>query len=397
MAKIAMLGAGFIGDFYTFSINGQRSRDKVCVIYSRDEARGRAFAEKHGIARWTTSMEEAVNDPEADVVIIGLPNSLHLKAVELAASAKKPVLCTKPLGCNADEAKKMLELVEKAGVPHGYLEDLVYTPKTLKALQSVRTGAIGKVIWTRSRETHPGPHSDWFWTKSVSGGGVLLDMGCHCIEIGRNYIGKDIKPVEVMCWADTLVKPIEAEDNALGWVKYDNGAIGQFEVSWSFRGGMDLRDEVMGTEGTIWVNNFLRTGFEIFTAGGKKGYVAEKSETEKGWVFPVGDEVVELGYTDMFTDMFDSLDNKREPSETFYDGYIVNEIMDACYRSAKSKKWEPVRLDIWRGQAKASKISELISYDENHFLVKEERMPDGSVKLILKDKKTGVISQIVKK
>lgn len=397
MAKIAMLGAGFIGDFYTFSINGQRSRDKVCVIYSRDEARGRAFAEKHGIARWTTSMEEAVNDPEADVVIIGLPNSLHLKAVELAASAKKPVLCTKPLGCNADEAKKMLELVEKAGVPHGYLEDLVYTPKTLKALQSVRTGAIGKVIWTRSRETHPGPHSDWFWTKSVSGGGVLLDMGCHCIEIGRNYIGKDIKPVEVMCWADTLVKPIEAEDNALGWVKYDNGAIGQFEVSWSFRGGMDLRDEVMGTEGTIWVNNFLRTGFEIFTAGGKKGYVAEKSETEKGWVFPVGDEVVELGYTDMFTDMFDSLDNKREPSETFYDGYIVNEIMDACYRSAKSKKWEPVRLDIWRGQEKASKISELISYDENHFLVKEERMPDGSVKLILKDKKTGVISQIVKK
>lgn len=397
MAKIAMLGAGFIGDFYTFSINGQRSRDRVCIIYSRDEARGRAFAEKHGIERWTTSMEEAVNDPEADVVIIGLPNNLHLKAVELAASAKKPVLCTKPLGCNADEAKKMLELVERAGVQHGYLEDLVYTPKTLKALQAVRSGAVGKVIWARSRETHPGPHSDWFWTKEVSGGGVLLDMGCHCIEIGRNYIGKDIKPVEVMCWADTLVKPIEAEDNALGWVKYDNGAIGQFEVSWSFRGGMDLRDEVMGTEGTIWVNNFLRTGFEIFTAGGKKGYVAEKSETEKGWIFPVGDEVVELGYTDMFTDMFGALDNKREPQETFYDGYIVNEIMDACYRSAQSKQWEPVKLEIWRGQEKASKISELISYDENFFLVKEERMPDGSVKLILKDKKTGVISQTIKK
>ena len=72
MAKVAMLGAGFIGDFYTFSINGQRNRDSVHVIYSRDEARGKAFARKHNIPKWTTSMKEAVNDPEVDVVVIGL-------------------------------------------------------------------------------------------------------------------------------------------------------------------------------------------------------------------------------------------------------------------------------------------------------------------------------------
>ena len=393
MAKVAMLGAGFIGDFYTFSILGQRNRDKVHIIYSRDEARGKAFAEKHGIPKWTTSMKEAVNDPEVDVVMIGLPNNLHLEAVALAAAAKKAVFCTKPLGRNAAEAKKMLDLVEKAGVTHGYMEDLVYTPKTLKALKSVETGAVGDVIWARSRETHPGPHSDWFWTRDISGGGVLLDMGCHCIEISRNYIGKDIKPVEVMCWADTLVKPIDAEDNALGWVKYENGAIGQFEVSWSFRGGMDLRDEVMGTDGTIWVNNFLRTGFEMFTAGGKKGYVAEKAETETGWLFPVGDEVVELGYTDMLTDMFNAYDKKIQPRETFYDGYIVNEIMDACYRSAKSRKWEPVKLKTWRGNEKTERINALRDYDKDNLLVKEETMPDGTVKLILKNKKTGIISQ----
>jgi predicted dehydrogenase len=218
-------------------------------------------------------------------------------------------------------------------------------------------------------------------------------MGCHCIEISRNYIGKDIKPVEVMCWADTLVKPIEAEDNALGWVRYENGAIGQFEVSWTFRGGMDLRDEVMGTEGTIWVNGFLRTGFEMFSAGGKGGYVAEKAETEKGWLFPVGDEVAELGYTDMFTDMFNSLEKGTEPAETFYDGYIVNEIMDACYRSAVSKKWEPVDLKIWRGRDRVERISSLHDYDKDHILVKEETMPDGSVKIIIKNKQTGEISQ----
>jgi predicted dehydrogenase len=393
MTKIAMLGTGFIGDFYTFSLHGQRSRDRVEIIYSRDEARGKAFAMKHGIPKWTTSMKTAVEDPDVDIVVIALPNNLHLEAVNLAAAARKAVLCTKPLGCNADEAKQMLDAAEKAGIMHGYLEDLVYTPKTLKAMQSVRSGAIGQVTWARSRETHPGPHSAWFWTKNISGGGVLLDMGCHCIEISRNYIGKNIRPVEVMCWADTLVKPIEAEDNALGWVKYENGAIGQFEVSWSFRGGMDLRDEVMGTEGTIWVNNFMRTGFEMFTAGGKSSYVAEKAETEKGWLFPVGDEVVELGYTDMFTDMFSSFEKKKEPKETFYDGYIVNEIMDACYRSSRSKKWEPVKTETWRGNEKTESINALKEYDSEHLLVKQETLPDGRVKLILKDKKTGVISQ----
>ena len=392
-----MLGAGFIGDFYTFSINGQRNRDSVQIIYSRDEARGKAFAGKHGIPKWTTSMKDAINDPEVDGVVIGLPNNLHLEAVKLAAASKKAVFCTKPLGRNASEAKKMLDLVEKAGVTHGYLEDLVYTPKTLKALKSVEMGAIGEVTWARSRETHPGPHSDWFWNREISGGGVLLDMGCHCIEICRNYIGKGIKPVEVMCWADTLVKPIEAEDNALGWVRYENGAVGQFEVSWTFRGGMDLRDEVMGTEGTIWINNFLRTGFEMFSSGGNKGYIAEKAETENGWLFPVGDEVVELGYTDMLTDMFNSFERKTDPKETFYDGYIVNEIIDACYRSAKSKKWEPVRLKTWRGREKTERINSISDFDKDNILVKKETMPDGTVKLILKNKKTGKISQRVKK
>jgi len=391
-----MLGAGFIGDFYTYSLHGLRSRDQVHVIYSRDESRGRTFAKKHGIPKWTTSMKAAVNDPDADVVVVGLPNNLHLEAVKLAAAAGKAVLCTKPLGRNAAEALKMLEVVEKAGVFHGYLEDLVYTPKTLKAIDSVKAGVLGNVTWVRSRETHPGPHSDWFWTKEISGGGVLLDMGCHCIEIARNYIGRDIRPVEVISVADTLVKPIDAEDNALGWVRYENGAIGQFEVSWIFRGGMDLRDEVMGTEGTIWINNFLRTGFEMFTAGGKKGYVAEKAEAEKGWIFPVGDEVHELGYYNMFTDMFRAFEKKSAPMETFYDGYIVNEIMDACYRSAKSKKWEPVRLKVWRGKEKTGPISEIRDYDKDHLFVKEERMPDGRIKVILKHRKTGKISQIVK-
>jgi predicted dehydrogenase len=227
----------------------------------------------------------------------------------------------------------------------------------------------------------------------MSGGGALVDLGCHCIEIARSFIGKDIRPVEVMCWADTQVKPIDAEDHAIGLVKYANGAIGQFEVSWCFRGGMDLRDEVSGTEGTIRTDHFLRTGFEVFTAADQRGYVAEKAESETGWLFPVGDEVHELGYTHMFTDMFNCLEKGLQPTETFYDGYVVNAIMDACYKSAKTKKWEPVELEIWHGRNDVHDDKATKEYDAQYLLIKEEKLPNGTKKIILKDKKSGEIIQ----
>ena len=398
MHKIALLGAGLIGRFYTQSLQNFRGKDQILIVCASKEEEAANFAREFNIPRYTTEISVAVQDPEIDTVIIALPNYLHKKAALLAAEAGKAILCTKPLSTNAADALEMLQAVEKAGVFHGYLEDLVYTPKTLKALQSTKNGALGKVLWARSRETHGGPHSDWFWNKELSGGGALVDMGCHCIEIARSFIGKESRPLEVTCWADTQVHPIDAEDHAVGLVKYDSGAIGQFEVSWNFRGGMDLRDEISGTEGTVWLNHWLRTGFEMFTSAGQNGYVSEKSEGDTGWLFPVGDEIGALGYVEMFLDMFNSMDAGKAPMETFYDGYIVNAIMDACYKSAESKKWEAIKILDWRpsGDQKQTEKTSLPDYDAEHFLIKEEMMPNGSTKLILKNKESGQISQIIK-
>ncbi len=389
MQRVAMLGTGLIGMFYTQSLNGQRNRDRVVTLYSRTEDRARQAAADWGVPHYTTDMDEAIQHPDVTAVVIGLPNHLHLEAVRKTAAAGKAALCTKPLARNGAEAKAILDVVDEAGIFAGYLEDLVYAPKALKAIQSVKDGAIGDVLVARSRETHPGPHSAWFFDAAQAGGGAIVDLGCHCIEIIRSYVGKNNRPAEVMCWSDTMVHPIQAEDTAMAWIRFESGAVGQFEVSWTFRGGMDLRDEVSGTEGTIWLNHFLRTGFEMFTSGAGKGYVAEKSEVESGWLFPVGDEIVELGYTDMFTDMFNSLEAGRHPAETFYDGYVVNCVMDACYRSAASRAWEPVELE-WHG-GRADPIRRQAEEYEGMNVVKKETMPDGRVKMILMDKESGRI------
>jgi hypothetical protein len=110
-------------------------------------------------------------------------------------------------------------------------------------------------------------------------------------------------------------------------------------------------------------------------------------------MFPVGGEVAALGYEDMFIDVLNAYDNGTQPMETFYDGYVVNAIMDAAYRSVESKQWEPVQLDVWRGATEVEQQVSVSDYDAQYLLIKQERMPDGKLKLILKDKKSGEIVQ----
>jgi hypothetical protein len=109
----------------------------------------------------------------------------------------------------------------------------------------------------------------------------------------------------------------------------------------------------------------------------------------------VGDELNELGYNHMFTDMFNSLEKGQAPKETFYDGYIVNAVLDAAYKSAKTKLWEPVLLDIWRGREGVTKDSHLTEYDADHYLIKEEITHYGAKKVILKNKQTNKIIEKV--
>jgi hypothetical protein len=95
----------------------------------------------------------------------------------------------------------------------------------------------------------------------------------------------------------------------------------------------------------------------------------------------------------MFTDMFDAIDNQSQPSENFYDGYITNAIIDAAYLSMKSKQWEPIIIEDWRGEIQEIKEKKWQDYDEEYYLIKEEILPNGIKKSIIKNKKTGSIEK----
>jgi len=191
----------------TFYMNGLRDvpNQEVAVNYSQGEDRAKSFAKEWRIPKWTTDMTEVVENRDIDLVVIALPNFVHKEAALLACKSGKNVVCTKPLARNAAEAKVMLDAAEKAGVLHGYAETEVFSPAVMKARDVIERGGIGDVFWVRSREAHYGPHSKWFWDPALSGGGAMMDMGCHCVEAARYFVGKDVKAVEAFAWGETLV------------------------------------------------------------------------------------------------------------------------------------------------------------------------------------------------
>lgn len=89
------------------------------------------------------------------------------------------------------------------------------------------------------------------------------------------------------------------------------------------------------------------------------------------------------------------MDNGRAPAETFYDGYVVNAILDACYRSAQTRHWETVDLDLWHADAPMPRVSRTAARVGDQIIIKEETMPDGSVKRILRSAVTGLITETI--
>jgi predicted dehydrogenase len=342
VVRIALLGSGFVAAFYMQGLREVPGQE-VVVNFSRNAERAEAFARQWGIPHWTTHMEAAVSRPDVDLVLIALPNDVHLEATRAAVRAGRHVVCTKPLGRSGVEAAEMLALVEEAGVLHGYAETEVFSPAVVRVRELIAAGSLGRVCTLRSREAHSGPHAAHFWDPAQSGGGALMDMGCHMFAAFRYFLGKDDRPVEAIAWGDLLVHRdrTRAEDNAVAMVRFASGALGVAEVSWTALGGLDLRNEVYGDQGAAFTDVTRGTPVRAFTRRGG-GYLLEKADADSGWIFPVPDEARVYGYQAEMRHFVECVAAGQSPRETYADGLAVNRILDACYRSMRTKRWEPV-------------------------------------------------------
>jgi predicted dehydrogenase len=383
---IGMVGSGFNAKFHLLGFQGVRDAD-VLGVWSPNQKNA---ADTAGIARQLgvgdakpyPSIAAMVEDPAIDAIWLSGPNYTRIENVEEMTSTIERgkgellgIACEKPLARNVAEARKVLDLVNKAGVAHGYLENQVFSPQVEvgRSLLWARGAKLtGRPYLARAAEEHSGPHAPWFWQGKLQGGGVLNDMMCHSSLLVQHLLTDPTKPnssvrpkkitghIASLKWsrpeyakklAGMMGKEVDytrtpSEDFAAVMIEFetDEGlkVLGEATTSWSFVGaGLRLSAELLGPEYSLQWNS-LDTGLKLFFSREVHGTagedLVEKQNAEMGQMPVVAGEAAAYGYEAEDRYFVDCFRNKRKPWLTFDDGLRVVQVLMTAYMSAEQGK-----------------------------------------------------------
>jgi len=378
--KLGFIGAGFIARFQAVAIHQVRGLE-VAGILKRSGAEGLAqFCRSHrlGEANLYSSIAELAQN--VDVLALYVPNYCRLEVMEEVVAAVKAgarikgVIIDKPLARNMKEARRMVDLAREAKLLTAYFENQIFMKAIRTQREQLRPVAksMGPLTLTRSAEEHGGPHEPWFWDPTRQGGGVLLDMGCHSIAVGRYVLtppDKDLlflKPISVSAdlgllkwgqkkWREKLLKDrgvdysrTPAEDFATGMVTYRNPETGQivksqFTDSWMFeKQGLRLFMDGMGP-GYAFEINSLVSPLSVFIGDVAAEAIAdqesalEKATASRGLLAVQYNEADLYGYTDENRDMYEAFSAGRNAMLSWEYGLEIQRLVMASYLAAERR------------------------------------------------------------
>ena len=334
--KVGIIGSQFEADIHAESFRLLPDEAEVVAVASPTPGNAVKLAAKYGIPRVFTDYTKMLAEKDIEMVTIAAPNYLHASMTVDIANAGKHVVCEKPLCMNLEEADLMIETCRRQGVLLMYAEELFFAPKYVRAKEMADQGAFGRVYLVKQSEKHFGPHAPWFWDVERSGGGVMMDMGCHGIAFCYWFLGRPgIK--DVFCQMDTHVHKdkTRGEDDVICIIRFENGAVGVVEDSWARRGGMHDRVEVYGEGGLTYADLHMGNALPTFSEYGY-GYAVEKAPTTKGWTYPVFEELWNYGFPQEMRHFARCARAKETPQATGEDGRVVQEVLYAAYQSART-------------------------------------------------------------
>ena len=382
---IGIVGSGFNAKFHMLGFVGVRDAD-ILGVWSPNQKNAAAtagYAKKLGVgdAKPYPSIAAMVEDPAIGAIWLCGPNQARIDNVEEMVSAMDRgkgsllgVACEKPLARNVSEAKRVLDLVNRVGLPHGYLENQVFAPpvEVGRTLLWARGAKLtGRPYLARAAEEHSGPHAPWFWQGKLQGGGVLNDMMCHSSLLVQHLLTDPTKPrslkpkrvtghIASLKWSrPAYVKKLSgmmgsevnydktpSEDFASVLIEFESEdghkVLGEATTSWSFVGaGLRLSAELLGPEYSLQWNS-LDSGLKLFFSRevqGKAGEdLVEKQNAEVGLMPVVANEAVAYGYEAEDRHFVQCFLNKEKPSLTFDDGFQVVQVLMTAYMSAEQGK-----------------------------------------------------------
>jgi myo-inositol 2-dehydrogenase / D-chiro-inositol 1-dehydrogenase len=328
--RLGLAGTQFIGKLYLDSLKNVAEAEIVAVASPNTAA---SFAEQHGIPAHFSDARQMIADGAIDAVLIAAPNDAHRDICVAAAQAGKHVLCEKPLALNLAEADEMVAACGGAGVSLVYAENLLFAPMYQRVRELSQRGSVGKPFLVKQAQCHGGPYSPWFWDVERSGGGVLLDMGCHSIHSICWTIGAWPVAVTATLGRYAHAEKTRGEDHATVLLHFADGALGIAENSWAMPGGED-RLEVYGPKGRLTANLERGPAIAMYRAPSDES-AADGAGTRGGWQYPLYEDAWQFGFPQELQHFVDVCAGAETPRSSGADGRRILEIICAAYESAR--------------------------------------------------------------
>jgi predicted dehydrogenase len=336
--KVGIIGSQFEADIHAASFLLMPEEAEVVAVASPTPGNAARLAKKYSIPRVFLDYREMLKEPEIEMVTITAPNRLHAQMTIDIANAGKHVVCEKPLCMTLAEADEMIDTCKRQGVILGYAEELFFTPKYVKAKEMADQGGFGKVHLVKQSEKHFGPHSAWFWDVAQSGGGALMDLGCHGIAFCYWFLGRQaIKSVYAQLGTYVHADKTRGDDEAVCIIEFEDGAIGLVECSWGKRGGMFDKTEIYGEGGVTYADLHMGNALPTYSEYGF-GYAVEKAPTTVGWSYPVFEEHWNYGIPQEMRHFARCVRGKETLQASGEDGRVVMQALYAAYASAGAEQ-----------------------------------------------------------
>jgi predicted dehydrogenase len=311
---------------------------KLVSVYDINAEVNKAVAnEFNAIA--ANSIDELLKT-DIDAVYIASPVNLHVEQTLACAKAKKHVFCEKPLGLTVPEAETMVAACKKEGVLLGTAYMMRFIAQHQEALKLIEAGKIGKPVFGRAQLSCWYPPIDGAWRQdpTISGGGSLMDMGSHCIDLLEMFFG-EIKSVS--CFINNSVHTYKSEDSAIVSIQFKNGALATVDSYFCIPDNSSKNIlELYGSKGSILAKGTIGQGaageMTAYLDTDTSGYNAQQLRTAaEGMVInptPINPYLAEIEEFSL------AILEKREPKNNYAIGLTSQKVLAACYESAKSGK-----------------------------------------------------------
>jgi predicted dehydrogenase len=355
---VGLIGYAFMGKAHSnalktlpYMVYPPPARPVLAAIAGRTYSQVEQAAARYGYATPYTDWRDLVADPAVELVDNSGPNHLHAEPCIAAAEAGKAVLCEKPLGRSAAEAKSMLEAVQRAGVVHMVAFNYRFVPAVRYAYELLHSGALGTIYHFRARylqdwlSNPQAPHS-WRLATATAGSGALGDLGSHIVDLARFLIGE---PVALSAYLKTFTRQrpggeVDVDDAFGATVEFASGAVGTLEASRVATGQKNgLQFEINGSGGSLRFNLERLNELEVCT--GSQGFTTllmtdPKHPFMQYW-WPSGHIIGwEHTFVHEFAHLFDALATGASVAPygaTFEDGYRAAVVCDAIANSARAQ------------------------------------------------------------